>query len=152
MATRSLIGIENKDGTVEFISNHHDGYLSYTGRKLTAYYKDEETIRKLLALGDLSTLGNTPVEDENGWSGFYIDDEKRKCITYRSRYDSKIWAIDVDALTVSNKEEYEEEFRESDKEFAYLFSIEKGKWMYAIKDPVTKEIFTKWKTVPHSEV
>ena len=34
MSTRSLIGIQNADNTIEYIYCHHDGYLDWVGKKL----------------------------------------------------------------------------------------------------------------------
>ena len=56
MSTRSLIGIQEKDGSVRFIYNHHDGYPSYTGRMLKAHYSTPERVNELLELGDISVL------------------------------------------------------------------------------------------------
>jgi hypothetical protein len=55
MGTRSAIGIEHQDGTVEAVYCHWDGYLSWNGKLLLDHYDREKTL-KLIALGDLSTL------------------------------------------------------------------------------------------------
>ena len=57
MGTRSTIAIENADGTVTGIYCHWDGYLSNNGRILAENYTDEAKVRKLIALGNLSSLG-----------------------------------------------------------------------------------------------
>lgn len=57
MATRSSIAIQNDDGTVTGIYCHWDGYLSHNGRILNVYYNTENQVRELIALGDLSSLG-----------------------------------------------------------------------------------------------
>ena len=59
MGTRSTIAIENADGTVTGIYVHWDGYLSNNGRILQENYTDEAKVRELIALGDLSSLGET---------------------------------------------------------------------------------------------
>jgi hypothetical protein len=59
MGTRSTIAIENADGTVTGIYCHWDGYLSHNGRILAENYTDEASVRELIALGDLSSLGET---------------------------------------------------------------------------------------------
>ena len=56
MATRSRIAIENEDGTVTSIYCHFDGYPEYAGSVLQEHYTDPEKVKKLIALGDISTL------------------------------------------------------------------------------------------------
>ena len=57
MATRSTIAIRNADTTVTGIYCHWDGYLSYNGKILVKNYTTEAAVRELIALGDLSSLG-----------------------------------------------------------------------------------------------
>ena len=59
MATRSTIAIQNEDGTVTGIYCHWDGYISCNGVILYENYNTEESVRELIALGDLSSLGET---------------------------------------------------------------------------------------------
>lgn len=59
MATRSTIAIQNADKTVTGIYCHSDGYLSYNGQILFDHYTDEASVRALIELGNISTLGNT---------------------------------------------------------------------------------------------
>jgi len=90
MGTRSTIAIENADGTVTGIYCHWDGYLSHNGRILAENYTDEATVRELIALGDISSLGaeigtahdfdncpagetNSYARDEHNWSQFVAE-------------------------------------------------------------------------------
>lgn len=57
MSTRCRIAVEH-DGKFESIYCHHDGYLSYVGRKLQKYYDNIKKVRALMKLGDISSLGN----------------------------------------------------------------------------------------------
>ena len=59
MGTRSTIAIQNANGTVTGIYCHWDGYTSNNGRILQDYYTTEAAVRELIALGDLSSLGET---------------------------------------------------------------------------------------------
>ena len=59
MGTRSTIAIQNADNTVTGIYCHWDGYLSNNGRILQENYTTEDAVRELIALGDLSSLGET---------------------------------------------------------------------------------------------
>ena len=56
MATRSFIGILNDDKTVDYIYCHYDGYPEHNGVVLHDHYNDEDTVRDLISLGDLSSL------------------------------------------------------------------------------------------------
>lgn len=57
MSTRSTISIKNQDGTFTGIYCHFDGYPSGVGVTLLEKYQDENKIRELIALGDISVLG-----------------------------------------------------------------------------------------------
>lgn len=60
MATRSLIGKENEDGTITYVYCHFDGYIDGgVGETLYTIYNTPEAIDAFLALGDLSTLRDT---------------------------------------------------------------------------------------------
>jgi hypothetical protein len=59
MATRSMIAIENEDGSVTSIYCHFDGYPEHNGEILFEHYKDHEKVKKLIALGDISILAPT---------------------------------------------------------------------------------------------
>jgi len=58
MATRSRIAIENQDGTVQSIYCHFDGYVDGVGKRLFNHY-DREKLKKLIELGDISSLGES---------------------------------------------------------------------------------------------
>ena len=59
MATRSTIAIRNADTTVTGIYCHWDGYLAHNGKILVENYTTESAVRELIALGNLSSLGET---------------------------------------------------------------------------------------------
>lgn len=62
MSTRSQIGILNKDGSVDSVWCHWDGYPSNNGTLLLDNYTKVKDIRALLADGNLSSL-NKPEQD-----------------------------------------------------------------------------------------
>lgn len=66
MATRSLIGKLNPDNTVDFIYCHWDGYPEGVGETLKHFYTDPLKVDELLALGDLSVLGEVIGEQHDG--------------------------------------------------------------------------------------
>jgi hypothetical protein len=61
MGTRSLISIKNEDGTYDGVYCHFDGYPTGVGKTLKEYYNNEQIIRELISLGDMSCL-NYPIE------------------------------------------------------------------------------------------
>lgn len=58
MATRSTIAKLNPDNTVTSVYCHFDGYPEGVGATLQKHYTDSAKIDQLLALGDLSVLGD----------------------------------------------------------------------------------------------
>ena len=79
MATRSTIALEYADGTVDQIYCHWDGYLEHNGAILQEHYKDPFKVRKLMDLGDVSSLapsiekpaGHTFDKSVDGYTVFY---------------------------------------------------------------------------------
>ena len=64
MSTRGLIAIIDDDGSCRSIYCHHDMYPSHAGVVLMEHYCTREDVERLLALGDLSSLGDTLAECE----------------------------------------------------------------------------------------
>ena len=56
MATRAAIVLKEKDGSFLSIYTHWDGYPSHHTPILNQHYSTEESVRKLMELGDLSLL------------------------------------------------------------------------------------------------
>lgn len=69
MATRSFIGIQNLDGTITGVYCHHDGYLDGVGKTLKENYTTTKSVKDLVALGSLSSLG----EDLDVTQAFHRD-------------------------------------------------------------------------------
>lgn len=85
MATRSRIGIYNADGTITGIYCHWDGYPENNGKILVDHYTSITKIRKLLKLGNLSSLG-PEIGSKHGFND-RTDDE---CTFYRRDRGDKI--------------------------------------------------------------
>ena len=144
MSTRCRIGIENKDGTITSIYCHHDGYLEGVGEILVNHYKAEEKIRKLMELGDMSSLGTEPVENLRGWEnpGLGTTDwtkaykelhPENQCVIYRTRGE------DCTAKTHKSIEEYQKYSRDCWGEYTYLFRD--GEWfVLEYDDPELKSV------------
>ena len=74
MSTRSAIAKLNKDGSVDVVYCHFDGYPSNNGKILLENYTNAKKVQRLLALGDLSYLGRTsnknPNKNRNSFGGY----------------------------------------------------------------------------------
>jgi hypothetical protein len=95
MGTRSTIAIQNADGTVTGIYCHFDGYLSHNGKILQNHYNTEAAVRELIALGDLSSLGET-VGVKVDFDDY--DAHKGQCVAYgRDRGETGVEAATFDS-------------------------------------------------------
>ena len=104
MATRSLIGYLEPDGTYTAIYCHNDGYLSYNGFILLNHYNDIEKIKNLLSGGDVSSLKEEIEETK------YFKDDSSPC-NYKFH-------------------EIEEIFKDYWIEYIYVFSSKDG-WSFS---------------------
>ena len=86
MRSSCSIAYQRDNGEIVCIYCHWDGYLAYVGQTLKLHYKDPETIEKLMALGDLSSLGKYPEVDPNGWE-YSKKGNDDLCVNYKSRGD-----------------------------------------------------------------
>lgn len=127
MGTRSMIGIS--DGSeVKAIYCHWDGYLSHNGRILLEHYQDKDKVEKLIALGDISSLGNEIGEKVD--FDIQFEDEDKQCIAYhRDRGD----ALHIKTFSKSD-------FLRQDYEFVYLY--ENGTWY--VSNTFTNENTLRW--------
>lgn len=146
MSTRSSMAIMYKDGTVEGHYCHSDGYLSYNGEMLYDHYKNPEKVKKLIALGDMSSLNEEvePPEGEchsydsrvSGVSVFYKRDRNEK------NCDSQKYPTIQDYLENGNFQEYDYVFNEK-KEKWYLINHDTKKLVLLssllLKDPQVSE-------------
>lgn len=72
MSTHAYIGIE-KDGMVQYIYVHSDGFLNGVGKILLNYYRSYDIVEELISNGDCSTLGCSI-----GYQHNFNSDERRK--------------------------------------------------------------------------
>lgn len=129
MSTRSRIGIENQEtGKVWSVYCHYDGYLEGVGQTLIDHYKDREKVDELIALGDLSALGEEIGVKHDFDYGSKLDAGsaehsrlRRMVLAYgRDRGENSPTAEDADA------EAYIARATEGWEEFAYLYR--QGVW------------------------
>ena len=113
MSTRSNIGILNQDGTVDYIYCHFDGYVEHNGQILNEHYTTEGKVRQLIALGDLSVLGEIIGEKQD-----FNNRTKGSCLAYgRDRGEDN---------TEASKCSYVDYTKEHFEEYVYLFTPGKG--------------------------
>lgn len=145
MSTRSNIAIEDMEtGEVRAIYCHSDGYLEGVGQTLLTHWTDRAKLDELIALGDISTLGEEIGTKHNfdyyghfydiyktkgGHEAMYADPEfqrlRRMVLAYhRDRGDQ-----DTDASIYPSVEAYYESGAESWAEYLYLYR--QGVWLYS---------------------
>ena len=119
MSTNCNIGIENQDGSVEYIYCNFDGYIAGVGETLMKYYTTPERIREIISMGDISSLDKHIHPSPNKLHSFSCPQEN-VCIFYnRDRGDDKNLSGTYNAL----------KYFEIHSEFLYLFT--KGSWWYS---------------------
>lgn len=126
MGTRSRIGIQYTDGSIESIYCHFDGYPSHNGRILTEHYTDDRKIDQLMDLGDVSVLKeeigekhpfNRPAYGTKEYEE-YEAKYSRMCLAYgRDRGEKNTQSKLVDSF---------DEFMGLGEEYMYLFRD--GQW------------------------
>jgi hypothetical protein len=124
MSTRSRIGIRNDNGSITSIYCHWNGDLLWNGRTLFQSYQQEEKVRELIALGDLSQLKThvSPLDKPETHS--YETPHKDVTIAYqRDRGETG-----CKAFTDKNEKSYLKTANETDADYVYLY--QKGTWYY----------------------
>lgn len=117
MGTRSMIGMEQEDGTVLGIYCHWDGYWSNNGRILVENYTDRDKVAALIGLGALSSL-KPEVAPADGVEHSYAAPAADVTIAcHRDRGDDSWPAKAFDGKNHMHQEEY-----------AYVFT-KGGEWV-----------------------
>ena len=79
--TKSIICVENKDGTYTGITCDYDGYPTFMGAMLVDYYSDRKKVKTLLSLGDLSELERRIAPDPRQKHTFLVR-QNYSCVFY----------------------------------------------------------------------
>ncbi len=128
MSTRSSIAIKRKDGTVQSVYCHSDGYLEYNGVMLNKFYKDQKKINSLINLGDLSFL-DRKVNPEKGITHSFDYEKRQEGVTVayvRDRNDKN-----TQKHIHKSVDDYIKSFANSWQEYAYLYDEENHKWLWS---------------------
>ena len=128
MATRSIIGLKNKDGSIKTIYTHFDGYPTGVGLQLFLNYRELDTVKKLLKYGNRSSLTGVPSKKES-----YSGTEFEQAVTYDS-FDS-LWNDRIKNSDI----EYFYIYQFTDKGFAWVaYRVESGSRTYEFVDGTMK--------------
>lgn len=112
MSTRSRIGILRKDGKIESIYCHHDGYFEYVGNILFNHYQDKNKIEELIRNGDLSSLAKNIGEKHD-----FNSKDSTQCKFYgRDRGEDKTASIISESI-----EDFFNLCKDSWAEYAYIY-------------------------------
>ena len=113
MGTRSTIIAKLSNGQTKRIYCHWDGYPEHNGRILLDHYQDQTKIDSLIALGDLSVLG----EEIGEKHAFETTNGRNDCTAYgRDRDEQGTEASTVRSLKASIKSS-----AQCGAEFVYLW-------------------------------
>lgn len=82
MSTNCTITLKRKDGTKTSIYCHWDGYVERVGAILQLAYNTVDKIEKLLALGDLSSIGYYTDPNPNKEHSFDGKRQENVCVAY----------------------------------------------------------------------
>lgn len=134
MSTRSRIGIEDTDGTIRSVYCHFDGYESGVGATLLKAYMDPDKVRALVALGGISSLD----EELGAKHDFPGDNAGKRGLEGLNALKQARWTTayhrdrgeDLIIQTTGSRKEFSEKAFDCWEEYAYLFVVAKGKWVY----------------------
>jgi hypothetical protein len=128
MSTRSTIARQNEDGTVTGVYCHFDGYLDGVGETLQEFWQDAVKVDALLALGDLSALGEEVGEQHSFDEHHGNKAAENWCLFYgRDRGETGI-----DARAFPDATTYWAARRSFGAEYQYLFVD--GAWLVKAYD------------------
>lgn len=125
MSTRCLIGIQNKDESVELVYCHHDGYPEGVGKILLDHYSTDEDARSIIAGGDLSSLAERlgPAEGEK----HSFDNPTDGVCVYYHRDRGEKWE-DVKPRKFESLKDAIAYFYDSWCEYFYIIRPHYGEW------------------------
>jgi hypothetical protein len=129
MATRSFIGIENEDGSIDAVYCHWDGYppsvrRNGVGEILSTHYTKRAKIRRLIRGGGLSILGAT-ITPAKGQAHTFEAPADGVCLYYhRDRREP------LDRCSCESLASFAAMARASWACYAYVFTAD-GRWLWA---------------------
>jgi hypothetical protein len=154
MSTRSRVGMFIRDDAgnkvIRSIYIHSDGYPSYVGDLLLQHWSEPQRVEKLLALGDLSTLGakigakhpfdwrySFQSEAQKGaresgesvnWAAHFEEVRKHPLADMCTAYMRDRGETGLEAVVSADIEAFEATAIGTGCEWAYLFDPDSGEW------------------------
>ena len=134
MSTRAYIGIQNKSGkSISYTYCHFDGYIEGVGKVLINHYKTRQKVFRLIANGDLSSLGER-INPRAGRTHTFNSRQPDVCCFYhRDRGDDKTGPYK--AMTPNN---FREHVTSSAIAYAYYIDNDNVWWVSCGGDPFVK--------------
>lgn len=124
MATRSIVAIENENGTVTGVYCHWDGYLKGVGQILLDHYDAAAKVRRLIAGGALSSLAPA-IDPPDGVPHSFAAPADGVCVFYhRDRGDGPR----PEVMEQDTRGGWGERCRGMGAEFLYLFTSRGWRW------------------------
>ena len=132
MSTRSMIALQNRDGSIVSVYSHWNGLPIWNGVTLVENYYNEKLVAELLAQGDISILrekvgkkhdfddwikvkpGKKSKSDRYGWTTFYSRDRGESC----------------PSIAYASLDKFAESLVDTWCEYIYLFKVSTGKWYF----------------------
>ncbi len=111
MSTRSSIVLLHKDGNLQGIYCHNDGYLSHVGETLFDCYNTTKSIKQLLSFGDISELSS--------------------CIDACYFYGRDRGEKGVNSVFYKNIEDW---FDKNNQDYNYLYAVHNKNWYLVEED------------------
>jgi len=143
MSTRSLIAIENTDGTIKSIHCHSDGYPKHNGKILQNHYNQRDLVKRLIALGNLSFLDEKI--DPSGEHSFYSHEKGVTIAYHRDRRDEWDSWDNMKPLEFESLDAFlSSDFGGQDAVYVYLFT---KKDVWAVYNAYSKKMRTLSKVV-----
>lgn len=132
MSTRGYVGIREK-GKYTFIYNHHDSYIDGLGITLYQNYKDVNKVRKLISLGNTSSIGATVEEGGSKTYREHLDKPLKERGTVAVFRDINRWEDCSEHCEWEDEKPIETEYLSDvlGQNFTYIFDVEENKWYVA---------------------
>lgn len=131
MSTNSTISIQHKDGSIDGVYCHWDGYPSWNGQILYAFYNTPEKVNELISHGGISSLGmNIGEKLPEDWDEAY----KAKKNNFQCEFYTRDRGEEIE---ISHDKDIEQQ------EYNYLFEEGNEKWYLVdgnTKTPLSKVI------------
>lgn len=131
MSTRSKIGILRKDGSVDHVYSHWDGYPEHNGVVLIENYNNINKLNELIKNGDMSILAEHIYPIPNKAHSFDHEEGRQDdvCLFY-NRDRGEDWKH-TNPRTSKSLNRFIQDCKLSDCEFAYLYDEDKKEWLFS---------------------